>query len=276
MNKPILQLYPVTNEKFPLEGLYLNQDLRAAARQSIGPFVFSNYIVSLDGRIAVPHPTRPGMVVPEATANERDWRLFQELAVQADILITTGRYLRDYADGRAQEILQVYDDPAFADLQEWRVQHGLPPQPDLAVVSASLEFPIPAALTGEGRSVVIVTTEQADPGRVRALESETGKVVRAGDGKVNGDDLVSALQGLGYSLIYSTAGPKILHTLLSAGRLDRLYLTHAAKILGGSPFSSIVDGPLLDPPGGFKLTELYLDPAALEGSGQLLTVYDRQ
>jgi len=66
----------------------------------------------LDGRIAVPHPTRPGLTVPETIANDRDWRLFQELAAQADLIISSGRYLRDWADGRAQEILRV-DDPKF-------------------------------------------------------------------------------------------------------------------------------------------------------------------
>ena len=50
-----------------------------------------------------------GMTVPKATSNERDWRLFQELAVQADIIISSGRYLRDYAEGQTQEILSVYD-----------------------------------------------------------------------------------------------------------------------------------------------------------------------
>ena len=36
------------------------------------------------------------------------------------LVITTGRYLRDYAAGKAQEILRVYDDPRFADLKAWR------------------------------------------------------------------------------------------------------------------------------------------------------------
>lgn len=274
MQNTIRQLYPPTQRKFPLQGLYLNQNLRALAEGSSAPFVYSNYVVSLDGRIAVPHPTRPGMVVPEATANPRDWRLFQELAVQADLLITTGRYLRDYADGRAQEILQVYNDPAFADLQSWRVDNGLSPQPDLAVVSGSLDFPIPPALTEGKRNVIIITTDQANPDRVRELEEQTGKVIPAGGERVDGGQLVAALYGLGYHLIYSTAGPKILHMLLSAGKLDRLYLTHAGRVLGGSPFSSIVEGALLDPPADFVLKEIYLDPLALDGLGQLLTVYD--
>jgi len=44
-------------------------------------------------------------MVPRAIANERDWRLFQELSAQADIFLTSGRYLREWAKGQAQEIL---------------------------------------------------------------------------------------------------------------------------------------------------------------------------
>ena len=81
-------------------------------------------------------------MVPKDTANERDWRLFQELAAQADLIISSGRYLRDWADGRAQEILQT-DDPRFADLRQWRQDRGLSPQPDIAIISGSLNFPVP-------------------------------------------------------------------------------------------------------------------------------------
>ena len=52
------------------------------------PFVYTNYVTSIDGRIAIPRPEGQGMMVPKETANDRDWRLFQELAVQADVIIS--------------------------------------------------------------------------------------------------------------------------------------------------------------------------------------------
>ena len=214
-------------------------------------------------------------MVPENIANPRDWRLFQELAVQADILITSGRYLRDYADGRAQEILRVYDDPEFADLKAWRLDQGLPLYPDLAVISGSLDFPVPAALTRDNRSVLVFTTSQADPDRVQAKEAQLAKVIVAGDTTVNGDQLIDTLSELGYGTIYSSTGPKVLHLLLASGRLDRLYLTYANRILGGNPFSSIVEGELFPEPHDFQLFSLYLDPLALDGLGQLFAGYQR-
>ena len=275
MSDSIIRLFPLPSQELPLKGLYLSHNLRENKRDSGESFVYSNYVTSLDGRIAVPHPTKAGMVVPDQITNPRDWRLFQELAVQADILITSGRYLRDYAEGRAQEILRVYDDPQFADLKDWRTERGLSPQPDMAVISGSLDFPVPPALIQGDRNIVVITTSRADPERIKALESQAGKVIIAGEGSVNGYRLVESLLEMGYRTIYNTTGPKVLHLLLAAGVLDRLYLSFVNRLLGGSPFSSIVEGELLDPPADFILNTIYLDPHALNGLGQLFTSYNR-
>jgi riboflavin biosynthesis pyrimidine reductase len=269
----VIQLYPLPGQERPLTGLYLAHDLRQYSETFGRAFVYSNFVTSLDGRIAIPHPTRQGLMVPPQIANERDWRLFQELAVQADILITSGRYLRDYADGRAQEILRVHDDPHFADLQEWRVARGLPPQPDLAVLSGSLDFPIPAALTASGRSVFVFTVRQADPARLEAVAAQAGKVMLAGETTIDGKQLVQNLTELGYRTIYSATGPKVMHLLLAGNVLDRLYLTYANRLLAGWSYATIVDGAMLEPAIGMKLNTIYYDPHGLDGLGQLFVSY---
>jgi len=275
MDKPVLQLYPLPSKEVPFKGLYLEDNLRKHAHMLDRAFVYGNFITSLDGRIAITHPTKPSMVVPDQIANPRDWRLFQELAVQADILITSGRYLRNYADGRAQEILKVYDNPQFADLQNWRRDHGLKPLPDLAVISGSLDFPIPEVLAQGDRSVIVFTTSQADPNQRAAVEAQMGRVIVAGEDSVNGRILVASLSEAGYRMIYSATGPRVLHLLLASGMLDRLYLTHTSRLLGGDPFSSIVEGQLFAPPIDFELIAVHYDPYALDGVGQLLTTYQR-
>ncbi len=274
MTDPVLRLYPQPSEEEPLEGLYLDHDLRAAASSEDKAYVYSNYVTSLDGRIAVPHPSKPGLVVPKNVANARDWRLFQELTIQADVLITSGRYLRDYADGRAQEILTVYNDPRFADLVSWRTERGLSPQPDMAVISGSLNFPIPSALSQGERRVCVVTTRGADPERIAQIQDQAGRVLFGGDSAVTGEGLVQVLKEAGYKIICNTTGPKVLHMLLAAGVLQRLYLTTTSRVLGGNPFSSIVEGELLQPAADFKLNSLYYDPHAPDGSGQLFSSYD--
>ena len=276
MNDNLIRLYPLPSQEVPLAGLYLNHELRRLAEGLDRPFVYSNFVTSLDGRIAIPGPTGSGLIVPKQIANRRDWRLFQELTVQADVIISSGRYLRDYAEGHAQEILRTDDDdPLFAGLRQWRIERGLPPQPDIAVISASLDFPIPDALTAGGRRVLIFTVRQADPQRMRTLEAHAGvQLIVAGETSVSGDQLVQAMAELGYRTIYSATGPKVLHLLLAAGVLDRLYLTLANRLLGGQPFSTIVEGSLLAPPIGMTLSTVVFDPSGLDGLGQLFLSYE--
>jgi riboflavin biosynthesis pyrimidine reductase len=270
----ILHLYPLPPQEIPLVGAYLAHDLRGQAARTGQPFVYANFVASLDGRIAISLPDRRGLMVPPTTANPRDWRLYQELAAQADVILSSGRYLREWAQGRAQEILQV-DDPRFADLRAWRAMRGLPPQADLAVISASLDFPIPPVVTAGGRKLVVVTSGKPDPARVREIEAQGGRVLIAGEADVSGAEMVSGLARLGYRVIYSAAGPRVLHLLASGGVLDRLYLTQVDRLLGGAPFSTLLEGSLLDPPLGMRIHTIVLDPAAAGGLGQLFVSYDR-
>ena len=134
------------------------------------------------------------------------------------------------------------------------------------MISASLDFPVPDALTAGGRRVLIFTIRQADPQRLRKLEAHAGvRLIVAGETSVAGDRLVQAIAELGYRTIYSATGPKVLHLLLAAGVLDRLYLTLASRLLGGKPFSTIVEGPLLAPPAGMTLSTVAFDPSAWTG-----------
>ena len=271
----IWQLYPTPAREIALSGLYLNHDLRGQHEALGRPFVYTNYVTSIDGRIAIPRPTGQGMMVPQATSNDRDWRLFQELAVQADCIISSGRYLRDYVEGKAQEILRVYDEPRFADLGRWRAARGLSRYPDLAVVSGSLDFPIPSFLKQEGRQVVVITHGAANRERVARLEDAGARVVVAGESEVRGRTAIAALGELGYRTIYMATGPRVHHLLLADDALDRLYTTVAHRLLGGQPFSSLVEGDVLQPAIGLRLHQLYFDPHALDGLGQQFVCYAR-
>jgi len=271
----IQQLYPTPPREMALNGLYLGHDLREQHEALGRPFVYTNYVTSIDGRIAIPRPSGQGMMVPQETSNDRDWRLFQELAVQADCVISSGRYLRDYAEGKAQEILRVYDEPRFADLGRWREERGLPRYPDLAVISGSLDFPIPPFLTQDGRKVVVVTHGAAERERMTRLEDEGARVITAGESDVSGRQTIDALGALGYGTIYMATGPRVHHLLLADDALDRLYVTVAHRLLGGQPFSSLVEGELLRPAVGLRLHALYFDPHALDGLGQQFVCYTR-
>jgi len=272
MNESIVSCHPDAGTVRPLTGLYRDMDLPDHGRG--GPFVYTNYIASLDGRISVPAATG-GQKVPDRIANARDWRLFQELAGHADLLLSSGRYLREFEAGTAQDSLPVGTDPAFSDIHAVRARQGLAPQPDVAVLSGRLDFAVPTRLLEQGRRVIVMTGEAATDARVQAHERAGVEVIALPQGEQpGGNALATGLTRLGYRRIYAVAGPYVMHTLLSAQLLDALFLTRVHRIIGGHPFASLCEGDLLPETGDFQLTSMYLDAQGPGGSSQTFSRYD--
>jgi riboflavin biosynthesis pyrimidine reductase len=275
MQDDILELYPDTGSHHSLQGLYLQQTFPQLPGEQ--PFIYSNFIASLDGRIAVPGSGRQSHQVPPAIANSRDWRLFQELAAHADLLITSGRYFRQTEASEAQADLPIGSGPEFDDLREWRIAQGYSPQPDIAVFSASLDLPVCSFARYADRKVLLITGGRTDDEKLREIiDNSHLQVVTCGDsGHVDGSLLRETLAGLGYRRVYAIAGPSVLHTLVMGGALDRLYHTTAHCLLGGTQFDTFVWGPQLDPAFRMPLLQSFYDPHAPDDTGQTLTIYGR-
>ena len=271
MSDDLIRMYPDAGERVPLSGLYLHSGLRDAA--SAGPLVYTNFIASIDGRIALTK-TDGHHQVPKATANSRDWRLFQELAALADVIITSGHHIRDIAQGKSQAGLPVSVGPAYRDLLAFRREHGLTPQPAIAIVSANLELS-PASLPAPTeREVIIITGARSDAQRQRVLSAAGYRVIPVGEGeRVDGAEMIAALAELNYQMMYSIGGPQLCHTLLAVGQLHRLFLTSAHRLLGGTAFDTLIWGPAFATPPSLELCTLYLDPAGLDGAGQSFAHY---
>lgn len=273
----ISRLFPTPDSTVALHGLYLAHQLHKLRSADNAPFVYSNFISSLDGRIAIESEQRETSTVPESIANPRDWRLYQELAAQAEILITSGRFYRQSEAGEAQDQLPVGNQAEFDDLRAWRVSQGLPAQPDIVILSSSLDIPLSALEPYRSRRIMVATGANADAERKCALLDNGIEILEAGrSSHVDGKLLVNRLGTLGYRSLYAIAGPAVLHTLVQAGALDRLYLTLACRLLGGEGYDTLVRGRSLNPPAGMQLHELHHDPAAPEGAGQLFCVFDRK
>jgi riboflavin biosynthesis pyrimidine reductase len=274
MRMPVTRLFPVPQRDFPLEGLYLDHDLYSKGRTG-KPFVYSNFITSLDGRIATASEASATHIVPTATANSRDWRLYQELAGQADLLVTSGRYFRQSLLGEAQDELPLGQQQAFDDIREWRSSRGLAPQPDIAIMSSSLNIPLATLEPYRARRIYVVTGEESDPERVAALQDNGIAVILAGSGiRVNGRRMLDELARHDYRSIYAIAGPAVFHTLVESRIVDRLYLTITQQILGGDSYDTLSRGELLEPPQGMRLIGLCHDPHAPINAGQLLCVFE--
>jgi len=270
----VTRLFPPPQQEVALEGLYLRQNLNDAPSAQC-PQVYTNFIASLDGRIAVKQPESAGHAVPSAITNDRDWRLFQELAACADALLVSARYIRQLAREEAQDGLPVSGAPEFADLRLWRTSQGLSAQPVVIVLSASLELPIEGLRTAAAeRPVYVATGRDARPDAVEQLEGAGIRVLRVGDGRrVDGRELIDLLVREGLSNIYSIAGPGVLETLIRAQVLDRIYITQVHRLIGGSSYDTLLEGDLLSPPSDFKLLALYYDDRPDGAGGQMFCIY---
>ncbi len=265
-------LFPPSSHTKPLQGLYLDCCLHQQA--AIGEvFIYSNYIASLDGRIALRDSQTGEFSVPASIGNKRDWRLYQELAAQADIMITSARYFRQLDKGCAQDLLPVGQEPDYADLARWRSEQGLKPQPDVVIISASLDIPLAAVKSLQNRRVWVLTVQGADASRRKQLEDVGVGVVQIAleqenAGKVQGKAVQCFLIEHGYRSAYMIAGPAIHYTLLADGVLNRLFLTTHFSLLGQHDFHTILQGDMA--PVMAELRALYLD----YGGKQMFAQYD--
>lgn len=261
----IIPLWPPEKPR-PLAGLYLDHDLRAQVTNV--PLVYANFVASLDGRIALNQEA-----VPVAIANDRDWRLFQELAIQADAILVSGRYLRARAGGDAQDLFSVFTHPSYyQDLCKWRELRTLDAWPWIIVVTRKADFPLPSDVPPE--HIMILTNESvADSPDANQVRAKGVTVLSAGETEVDGGTAVAMLAERGIRLIYTVGGSQILHLMVASGVLSRLYLTRVLRLLGGESSTSLLDGKTLNPPVDMQLQHLYYDPDSPGVGGQLFGCY---
>ncbi|HKJ76437.1 MAG TPA: dihydrofolate reductase family protein, partial [Gammaproteobacteria bacterium] len=231
------------------------------------PYVYTNFIASLDGRIARTDPEGRWGVPPEL-ANGRDWRLYMELAMQADVVLTSGRLLRAVAAGRHTALLD-FNDPRCDDLRAWRRERGLSERPVVAAVTRGAG---PAAARVQERyqvPVLLLGPDNPDEPIPAEVASE-----RLPGGGLDAGEWLDRLTGRGLPIVYSVGGPTVFTALLQARAVDRLYLTTVTRLLGGTEFKTLLEGQPLAPPTQLALGELYLDPEGPGGAQQLFAVYD--
>lgn len=263
MQKKLLRLYPNPCEKVSIKGLYLAHQLHKLGTIE-APFVYANFLSSLDGRIAL-EDIAQGTYIPKHITTASDFGLFLELHAQADCIITHGGYMRALSEGHLGNILQVRN----KDLVEWRRTHGLTPQPAVIIASASLNFPLHNSLHEYAQTVYIATGRNANPDRIRYWQNLGYPILFTGDDQmVQGALLIHELSRLGYKTIYLVAGPQMLDTVIREKRLSRLYLTLTHQLIGGKDFRTLLTGSMLESEGNLTLEALYYEQNSPSRSGQ--------
>jgi len=261
----VQRLYPTPNRERPLRGCYLDHDLRSP---TVGdrPFIYTNFITSLDGRVADRDPVTGRKRVPPLLANPRDWRLYLELVAQADVVLTTAKHLRAVVRGRAGTI---FDSPECGDLREWRVVRGLAPTPILAVITRGLDLPL-AELGDRAVPLMVLTGAGADRRRVAEIARRGTEVIDAGAGaEVEGGRLPGLFAQRGLRVVCSVCGPAVLNSLLAADAIDRIYLTVVIRLLGDAGTEGLLRGGGVAAYPGFRLLELYRDASGAAEAEQL-------
>ena len=270
----MLQLFPLPVRERRLSGLYLQESLPAAVPEGTAPFIYANFVTSLDGRIAIAGSDGVSRL-PEGLTNQRDWRLFQELQAHADCLVTHGGYLRALAAGTLGNILQVGVVSGGEAIRAWRAERGMRVQPAVAVVSGNLDWSLPGSILEQRQAVHVLTTLEAPRDRIAALRAAGCEVVVTGAGsRVHGREVTAILKERGYRRLYLQTGPGMLETTLRDRVLSRLYITISHRVVGGERFDTILRGGLLGAAGTLRLRSLYLDQSAGAGSGQFFASFE--
>lgn len=273
MEALVERLYPTPAARLPLSGLYLAHELRDRGATT-RPFVYSNFIASLDGRISEFDRRAQRRMPPRTTRHPHDWHLYLELAAQADAVVTSGRRLRELG-AQGGPTLQCVADLARPEFASWRRERGLPPYPTCVVLSTSLDLPLDALQRRAHGELIVLTGTQVDRKRAQALRTVGIEVVEASGPRVTGYDVYRLAVERGYRTVYSIAGPEVFYTLVASAHFHRLYLTFALRLIGGTDFDTLLRGAALFPPADLRLHELHLDPPRDDLPGLLYATLDR-
>ena len=259
MNKEVVCLYPDFGVAEPLQGLYLRRDL-FADRNAKRPFVYANFLSSLDGRIALRNSQQAHYQLPAMLKSEEDFRLFLELYAHADCIVTHGGYMRALAADRLGNVLQIPQLPWTEYIHAWRKEQGLAPAPDVVIVSGSLDFPWHDSLDESQQKVSIVTgTTPGEESKQQWLQQGREVHILGQSSQVGAQPLMEFIGQQGYRSIYLVAGPHLLQEMLTHKYLDRFFITMCHQLLGGDDFKSLIPGQQLAEDGSMQLQRLYMD-----------------
>lgn len=270
----VRRLYPAPMVSASLKGLYLRENLRRYGVRG-KPFIYTNFIVSLDGRVAVRDLGKAAAHIPPTISNARDWRLYQELAAQADVIVVSAGQARAMVKNR--DVMPFpFDEPVdTCDLKQWRLSNGCSESPTVAVVTSTLDLPLEKLIEILTGGLICVTGEGVSQHSRSKAQDAGVHVLCANPGThVTGKGLNLALDQAGLYCIYSVAGAGVMSTLLQDRMLDRLYLTQTLRLIGGTSFDALVESPALSPPVDLDLIAMYQDNGLANAFSQTFTTYD--
>jgi len=234
----------------------LPEQLRAAYGGLLGfadPRLVANFVATLDGIVAIPDLPHSTRIISGASTADRF--LLGLLRACADVVLLGAGTLHAHPDTvwTGQHAYPAAAD-AFAELRRRR---GQPPQPELAVVTASgqLDTDHPAL-----RGPALVLTSQRGASALTGQLPASCAVLPVAEDKVDLNVALAAMHDRGHRLVVCEGGPHLFGSLLAADLVDELFLTSSPRLAGRDSGTrlSLVEGTALLP--------------ALRGQARLLSV----
>lgn len=218
----------------PVRAIY-GGDWRLPAAPAGRPFVFTNFVVSHDGRISFDEPRRSGGGDVSRNAPHDLW-LMALLRARADAILTGAGTLRVARRHRwlPWETFPA-DELALAAL---RAAEGRAPLPALVVVSGSGKIaPDAAALHVPSRPVIVATTAAGEPQARAAVASLAHASLHISPGDtVDLAALFAALRAEhGVATLLSEGGARIYAELIAAALIDEVFTTASPIVVGNRP-----------------------------------------
>jgi len=188
--------------------------------------VYSNFVSSLDGVVALGSGVSSGSVISGRYAADRF--LMGLLRACADGVVIGAGTLRA-TPGHLWTPAKVFPDlaAAFTALRQTR---GLSPEPRLVLLTATgdLDMKHPALVKG---AIVLTTRAVAD--KIGRRLPPACEVIALGEGKeVNIKRAFGEMSNMGFDVVLSEGGPHLTGELIKAGLLDEMFLTLSPAFAG--------------------------------------------
>jgi riboflavin biosynthesis pyrimidine reductase len=193
-----------------------------------GPTVYTNFVASLDGSVALPGVPRSNELISGASDGDRF--VMGLLRALADVVVVGsgtfhGSPTGTWSPARAH--------PESAPLfEQLRTARGQTERPELAVLTGSgaVEVAHPAL---SGRALIL--TSETGAARLRGRVPETTEVAPlTTKTTIEPRIALDALKDRGHELILFEAGPHTFGAFAAAGLVDELFLTVSPLLTGGS------------------------------------------
>ncbi len=179
--------------------------------------VRANFVTSVDGASTVSG-------LSGALGGPADKRVFDLLRRLSDVIVVGAGTIRAESYGAMR---------LSAEASHWRVDQGLPAQPQFAIVSARLELdPTSDVFADAPVRPLVLTVDRADP-RARHELERVAEVISCGELHAGGTRVVDALATRGLHQVHCEGGPHLLGTLIADDVLDELCLTTSPLLEGG-------------------------------------------